>query len=953
MKSSTLWANQIEKSPLQPNTPSRPVARWWIFAGAAAVLFVAFVLRVSGLGSQSLWYDEGFSVYLSRQPIPDLIRLTAQDIHPPLYYLLLQGWKELTGETEFALRYLSLVFGVLLVAAVGAATRRASRSQLAALIAAGIAAIAPANVWYSQETRMYSLLALLTALSCERLIAAVSQFEAFGRVSVRPVAAWTLFNVLLAYTHSFGLFVIAAQGVGLTVWWMSGRARWKTIPLFGAGFALTALAFVPWMFPTLGRLDQDESFLAGTLDPFLVVAQVRQHLIAGPTVEGIWVQIAVAATQILTLAGIVVFRRRLGANLVLVSGLLIPLLLLLAISWNRPKYQPRYLYETIPPLQVLMGPGAAGLLRTALRPRVDRKKTLHALAVGSLALLGGGLGAAWVTGLASMYTDTKFARDDWRAAVADLAMEPGDGVILVSGHAFPVFEYYYGNRPYLPLPAGRTLSVRNTLGFDVADQLNSLRATASRFWIVRWQDDVVDPNGYLRRVLETAAVKEQVNLAPHGVGIERYLLKQGEAFRREPNIEHPAPIDFDKTIALLGYENGPGVSDQNGTIHVAAGEASRLTLFWKAVKPLTADYKVFLRLVDFRGNEWDRTDQRPANYSFLTTRWKPGEVVFGDLDIPVRPGTPPGQYRLEVGLYAEDGSSVRPLDVLNSLGARSGQFSTLANLVVDDSGRAQPAVAVHRRIDRPMESVTLVGATQQEDLGIVRPGDTIPIGLFWTRRTSAGTTTFDVTFDGATASPKPLTFPFAEGWPVDRWADGSVWRGVYRLAIPADIAPGQYSVTVHVGRESAAAFKLTVDPVNRLTQLPAVTNGADVSVGDFARYRGYDIDDGSARPGGSVKYTLYWVATKENPTSLSGFVHILNASGQVVAQRDAVPGEGTLPTTGWLPGQVIIDPYSITLPSGLAPGAYQVEIGLYDPVTGKRIQIDGADQLHLKPLIIR
>ncbi|MCS7001252.1 MAG: hypothetical protein NZ518_00235, partial [Dehalococcoidia bacterium] len=72
-------------------TASRP------FASRAAVALVAltavaFGLRVANLGGQSLWYDEGFSVFLARHAVADIIRLTAGDIHPPLYYVLLHGW---------------------------------------------------------------------------------------------------------------------------------------------------------------------------------------------------------------------------------------------------------------------------------------------------------------------------------------------------------------------------------------------------------------------------------------------------------------------------------------------------------------------------------------------------------------------------------------------------------------------------------------------------------------------------------------------------------------------------------------------------------------------------------------------------------------------------------------------------------------------------------------------
>jgi hypothetical protein len=53
---------------------------------------IGFGVRVSGLDLQPLWGDEGWSYYFARMALPDMLSLTARDIHPPLYYALLSGW---------------------------------------------------------------------------------------------------------------------------------------------------------------------------------------------------------------------------------------------------------------------------------------------------------------------------------------------------------------------------------------------------------------------------------------------------------------------------------------------------------------------------------------------------------------------------------------------------------------------------------------------------------------------------------------------------------------------------------------------------------------------------------------------------------------------------------------------------------------------------------------------
>ena len=72
------------------------------------ICLVAFALRIFHLEYQSLWYDEAFSVYLAHFDLTEITARTAADIQPPLYYYLLHFWIALAGDSEFALRFLSL-----------------------------------------------------------------------------------------------------------------------------------------------------------------------------------------------------------------------------------------------------------------------------------------------------------------------------------------------------------------------------------------------------------------------------------------------------------------------------------------------------------------------------------------------------------------------------------------------------------------------------------------------------------------------------------------------------------------------------------------------------------------------------------------------------------------------------------------------------------------------------
>ena len=90
------------------------VMRW---LGAILILWIAFGLRLYLLGGTNVWWDEAYSAWLARKPIPDILTTTAFDVHPPLYYLLLGGWMRLAGDGEFAIRFVGLMAGVITVAA--------------------------------------------------------------------------------------------------------------------------------------------------------------------------------------------------------------------------------------------------------------------------------------------------------------------------------------------------------------------------------------------------------------------------------------------------------------------------------------------------------------------------------------------------------------------------------------------------------------------------------------------------------------------------------------------------------------------------------------------------------------------------------------------------------------------------------------------------------------------
>jgi hypothetical protein len=122
---------------------------------------------------------------------------------------------------------------------------------------------------------------------------------------------------------------------------------------------------------------------------------------------------------------------------------------------------------------------------------------------------------------------------------------------------------------------------------------------------------------------------------------------------------------------------------------------------------------------------------------------------------------------------------------------------------------------------------------------------------------------------------------------------------------------------------------------------------------------GYDLNLESYKPGEIVYLQLWWSATGAPTTDWTVFTHVIgapNADGSTLwAGSDSRPGRGSLPTTSWRSGDLILDEYQIRLPEDMPPGEYQIEIGLYDPAAGgarlEAIQPPGQD--HVIPGTIR
>lgn len=600
------------------------------------LILLAWGLRLYHLDVQSLWYDEGVTAQVARLGVRELARWTADDIQPPLYYLLVGGWLRLldpwAGPLAFVLRFASAGFGVLLAPLLWAIGRRLW-DERAGLLAGWMAAATPLLIYYSQEARMYTLLMALVTLAGLALVRQVAGAPVRRGASsaswAREHSDWFVYafaGLAALYTHYFAGFVLLALALYWLVSWLrKGQGRPSLRPFILANLFIL-LGFLPWLPAMLKRFRVDSSYWAGTLKLGEAVFDVAANFAAGAT-EVMLEQDARTWLFGFVVAGVVWFLALLGRRrahaagqreqrplLLLALWGLVPILLILLLAYRTPKFNPRYLLVSWPAWALFAGGGLAALWSPGLG-RSDgaagswmaRSISRFLFAATLLLVL-----AAQAVGLANWFGNPSFAKSAWRDAIAEMYANrlPDEAVLLVSGHTYPVFDAYLPPDMGLPryrLPEIDILDVNQVQGWEeTARALNQDLAGKTGVWLFLWQNEVVDPANVVTALLDRFADPQPTPSFPY-IGLRHYRLRPGQPFPEQPPITQPG-ADFGD-IRLAGVETAPG----------------GLWLYWQALQPDLPDLQASLVVRDAAGAILLSQDGRPAGYDFPTTRWQVGE----------------------------------------------------------------------------------------------------------------------------------------------------------------------------------------------------------------------------------------------------------------------------------------------------------------------------------------
>ena len=880
---------------------------------------LSFSLGIYRLDSQSLWYDEGVSAYLTRLSLPELTVWTAEDIQPPLYYYLLYFWVRAAGWSEFSLRYASLFFGVLMIPAVWAVAARILGKK-AGLLSALFTATSPLYLWYCREARMYTMLTFFCLL-CLRLFLEIRK----EGPSLSRLLAWSGLLAAALYTHYFAAFLMvsfAFMALSLLT-----EKRFKTAIYLLLGEAIATASYLPWLPFLLKRYRIDVSYWEGTLKleealrKTLISFSVGESMLEKQATPIAWAMGCLFLAALLFLA----FRQN-KALLLLSLYFFIPLISILALAYRSPKFNPRYLMFISPAFLMALSGGLAEISR----PR------LMALPLLSLIL------GPFLLSNYNLYFDPAFTKADFRGVALYIRehKKPDEAIILISGHMYPVFSYYYGDEDWAPLPPLRILSTKEVVDFRVGESLNRILEGKSGAWVVLWQDEVVDPNEVVLKLMEKYARPLPVEASFWHVRLRHYSIPPGTYFPSSPAPDFKAEVNFGGKVKLLGYD----------------WDGKTLTLYWQALEPMEKDYQLSLRVTDREGIFWGQIDRRPASYLYPTFRWRAGEFIPGEVELPLPPGAPPGKYRLFLSLY--DPQSLQALDVLDAMGAPQGKQAFLGEVEVRELKAFVPgeALPVSPTLDIPLApEIALRGFSLSPPQAY--PGESLTLSFLWeTKDKPTHDYTLSLGFEDSTGAMVERRCPPAgEDFPTSLWPPKSVVLGKCLLRIPPSAEEGEAKILLLLPEASWPLAKIWVKGVKRNFSAPTPSLKVGVTFGDIAQLLGIDLSPIPAKPGDELKVKLYWKALKETEKSWTVFVHLLGKDGRLIAQDDSVPARGERPTTGWLTGEVVEDQHFMAIPSDISPGLYALEIGLYDGATPgmPRLQVNGKDSLTLEVVEVK
>ena len=880
------------------------------------MVLLAFGLRLVHLDSSGFWTDEGLTSLRASYSVPEILSNTitiqngsGKDTHPPFYYLLIHFALNIWGKSDFAMRYLSLLAGVLLVPLLYQFGRRLAGQRLGGVVSL-LTAINPLQIWYAQEARMYTVLVFLAACMSFVLwrVLVTNNWRRYGPL-------YLLLASLTIYTHYTAVFLIAVQALfGAWLLWRNGQRRL----LLGTAVLLLFVA-APLIPATIPRLFSGAEPAYFSIPPAVILQDIVRNFSLGVTVDFSqpFIRLLVVAIVVLMLIGFAALSTW-SKRLFLLAYLLAVPIGLIAGSLIKPMYLGvRHIMIGSPALLLVVARGFLWLVSAAGRDQFRHQKVIWG---GTAVLAAGVLFIGPTIALNNLYNNHYYGKDNFRDLIQYIEEKAGQNDIIVYNDAILLAVHeHYQQRTDLPVTAVPEYPISAQLSIDT---MPILAAAYERIWFL---PDPPDDGRDAEHLIQTW-------LDDHLQIVDRYdtsaqsALVQVMAYATSPLQMADVPangrsldIQWPDLPALQGVQLQ---FDQPATLSTLWFD-----LFWQGGTAPDPAVQLRFSLRGADGQDWVISEQPLAA---TAVPWPSNQFVRQHYSLSIPPGTPPGRYTLFIQPSAGVEQPLTEIDL-----AASTRWPQ----------------AVQRPFNAPaltfQYGLTLIDALHDDK---VRPGHVLPLTLYWQAEEplGSGKSHFELQVIAPDGSQfKQLAGSPAPAW-LETWPVGSPIVAYTGLYFPPDTEPGRYRLRwqLFVGDNSVGVRPywrswyrdqidfgtVTVIPWPLETTLPEDAAVMQAQFGpDIALY-GYKVN----QTDNSLNVTLFWQAAAPPNESYFSFLHLVDTAGTIVTQAGFVPVSGLRPTKGWRAGEILADTYSLTLPYNLTSGQYQLIAGLFNPDTGAR-----------------
>lgn len=607
-------------------------------------LFLAALLRLYNVTWNSFDNDEAFSWATSHRPLLQLIDESFHmqgDPHPPVYWVMLKLWMMIAGESEVAIRLLTVFFGIIFVALTFALARKLF-SPSAGVAASTFAALSSYLIWNSQDARMYIPAATLGLAGMVCLVHLISPARRSatpfpvkrGRAGVG--VAYFVFTTLSCYTHLGASFLLPVHAIIIAYSFITDRKQSILAIIF---FAAICLAFLPFALNVWNNsgVSPIGNRYAPTLDQILHTATLVLWTNYAPfSIAQQW--FVVVFVGAIFLIGVTFSRRSKLRRLLTASYYLVPLIIIVIFSQRSPLFFPKMLVFMSPALMIGVGAGIAVLWRW-------RRPLGIVIGIALIALQLYGVSYLWRPGL---------QKEDWRnvARYIQAHQSANDLIIVHVAHYRLPFIYYFGDKQNVIAPFGSRLSSQE----EIESQLKDVSKYDS-VWLVQSGEEIADPNRVLQNWIATRypLATEQF---PFSVSVRRFTTQP--SLKVMPPAAKKLDSMFGDSIRLLGYEiDSTKLKATDNWFHPPSNWI-HVTLYWSVTATLKDEFALQVTADDEAGKVWGgKLDRAGSLRSFYPMRsWQPNQIMREEVDLNLNPETPKGEYKIVVRLIAPDGSAL-------------------------------------------------------------------------------------------------------------------------------------------------------------------------------------------------------------------------------------------------------------------------------------------------------